>query len=374
MALLLSPVGLILISAGRLLIISNYSSTTATTIASSGGYVNTLLGSITPLVPLFIPYVALLLLLFRQFLLSAIAFVFAAFIAPTSLALPVTRMVAAEDLHQLLVRIDDNRALTLTIALVILVTLSFYFQSFADALAALVVFAAGVALLSAPVIKRFYVPSPMRSAANGKTYVIPLFSLHALEPVSLPSPLRAAGNEEGHLMPLFSRHVLEPAFPNREHEVIIAALVILFVFWIIISWASLRYLGSLLLPGEAMTTAIALLAVIAFFPYIYNIYPVPHRTEYYVGVLRSPWLPAEKFSLKSGASYYGYALSEDQDWFIVLLSKTRRIVYIPTSDVVRRKVCETLSQRQLPTEPPLITTFYAKPPSIPYCADRKYLH
>jgi hypothetical protein len=166
MTLLLSPVGLILISAGRLLIISNYSSTTATTIASSGGYVNTLLGSITPLVPLFIPYVALLLLLFRQFLLSAITFVFAAFIAPTSLALPVTRVVAEEDMHQLLARVDENRALTLTIALIIFITIFLYFRSFAEALATLVMLAAGLALLSAPVIKKIYVPSPIRSAAN----------------------------------------------------------------------------------------------------------------------------------------------------------------------------------------------------------------
>jgi hypothetical protein len=374
MTLLLSPVGLILISAGRLLIISNYSSTTATTIASSGGYVNTLLGSITPLVPLFIPYVALLLLLFRQFLLSAITFVFAAFIAPTSLALPVTRVVAEEDMHQLLARVDENRALTLTIALIIFITIFLYFRSFAEALATLVMLAAGLALLSAPVIKKIYVPSPIRSAANGKGYLTPLFSLRAVEPVSLPSPLRAAANDEAKLIPLFSRHVLEPEFPNREHQVIIAALAILVVFWIVISRASLRYFGSFLLPEEVMTMAIALLAVVAFFPYIYNIYPVPHRTEYYVGVLRSPWLPAEKFSLKSGASYYGYALSEDQDWFVVLLSKTRRIVYLSAPDVVRRRVCETLSQRQLPAEPPLITTFYAKPPSIPYCADRKYLH
>jgi hypothetical protein len=374
MTLLLSPVGLILISAGRLLIIANYSSTTATTIASSGGYVNTLLGSITPLVPLFIPYVALLLLLFRQFLLSVITFVFAAFIAPTSLALPVTRIVAAEDMHQLLARVDANYALTLTIALIIFVTLFLYFRSFAEALATLIILAAGLALLSAPVIKKFYVPSPIRLAANGKRYLTPLFSLRAVEPVSLPSPLRAAANDEAKLIPLFSRHVLEPAFPNHEHQVVIATLVILMLFWIVISRASLRYLGSFLLPEEVMTMAIALLAVVAFFPYIYNIYPVPHRTEYYVGVLRSPWLPAEKFSLKSGVSYYGYALSEDQDWFVVLLSKTRKIVYIPTPDVVRRRVCETLSQRQLPAEPPLITTFYAKPPSIPYCADRKYLH
>jgi hypothetical protein len=114
-------------------------------------------------------------------------------------------------------------------------------------------------------------------------------------------------------------------------------------------------------------------AAIAFFPYIYYIYPVPHRTEYYVGILRSPWLPAEKISLRSGRNYYGYALSADPDWFTVLLAKTRKIVYIHTDDVLRRSVCETLSQRKVPVEPPLITTFYAKPATIRPCADRKHL-
>src|ERR1700689_3299855 len=95
--LLLSAPGLVLISAGRLLIISNYNATTAVTIASSGGYINTLLGSIIPLVPIFIPYVALVILLFRQFMLSALTFVFAAFISPTSLTLPISQSFPAED-------------------------------------------------------------------------------------------------------------------------------------------------------------------------------------------------------------------------------------------------------------------------------------
>ena len=84
-ALILSPVGLLLISAARLIIVSNFNTTTAVTIASSGGFVNTLLGTVIPLVPIFMPYLALLLLLFRRFLLSVMTFVFAAFISPTSI-------------------------------------------------------------------------------------------------------------------------------------------------------------------------------------------------------------------------------------------------------------------------------------------------
>lgn len=132
LTLALSPLGLVLIFAGRLLIISNYNATTAVTIASTGGYVNTLLGSIIPLVPIFIPYVALLLLLFRQFMLSALTFVFAAFIAPTSLTLPISRSLAAEDAYQILNQITANRLITLAVALVIVVIAYAYFHSWAE--------------------------------------------------------------------------------------------------------------------------------------------------------------------------------------------------------------------------------------------------
>jgi len=87
LALILSPAGLLLISAARLIIVANFNTTTAVTIASTGGFVNTLLGTVIPLVPAFMPYLALLLLLFRRFLLSIMTFVFAAFISPTSISL-----------------------------------------------------------------------------------------------------------------------------------------------------------------------------------------------------------------------------------------------------------------------------------------------
>jgi hypothetical protein len=82
---LITPVGLALISAVRLLIISNYNVTTATTVAESGGYVNTFLGSLIPLVPVFMPYLALVLLAARRFILCAMA------VAATALISPVFR-------------------------------------------------------------------------------------------------------------------------------------------------------------------------------------------------------------------------------------------------------------------------------------------
>jgi hypothetical protein len=81
-ALLVTPVGLALISAVRLLIISNYNVTTAVTVAESGGFVNTFLGSLIPLVPVFMPYLALAFLVFRRFILCALAIMATALISP----------------------------------------------------------------------------------------------------------------------------------------------------------------------------------------------------------------------------------------------------------------------------------------------------
>ena len=96
-ALILSPIGLLLISAGRLIIVSNYNTTTAVTIAASGGYVSTLLGSVIPLVAIFAPYMALILLLLKRFLLSVMLFVFAAFITPSPLSLHDAARIASVD-------------------------------------------------------------------------------------------------------------------------------------------------------------------------------------------------------------------------------------------------------------------------------------
>jgi hypothetical protein len=99
-ALILSPIGLLLISAGGLIIVSNYNTTTAVTIASSGGYINTLLGSVIPLVAIFAPYLALLLLLLKHFLLSLMVFAFAAFITPSPISMPEVLSLAKADWHQ----------------------------------------------------------------------------------------------------------------------------------------------------------------------------------------------------------------------------------------------------------------------------------
>lgn len=84
-ALIASPVGLLLISVARLLIISNYDTTTASAIVSSGGYVDTLLGTTIPLIPVFLPYIALALLYFNRVILGILSLGTALIISPTAL-------------------------------------------------------------------------------------------------------------------------------------------------------------------------------------------------------------------------------------------------------------------------------------------------
>lgn len=81
-ALVISPLGFIFISTVRLLIISNYNPLTASAIVSSGGYVDTLLGTFIPLVPIFMPYIALPLLFFNRVILGWLALLLTVLISP----------------------------------------------------------------------------------------------------------------------------------------------------------------------------------------------------------------------------------------------------------------------------------------------------
>jgi hypothetical protein len=85
-ALLLSPVGLILIAVIRLSIICDYNIPTALAVASSGGYVNTLLGTILPIIPIVLPYLALILLFFNRVLLGSIALLATLLISPVAVS------------------------------------------------------------------------------------------------------------------------------------------------------------------------------------------------------------------------------------------------------------------------------------------------
>jgi hypothetical protein len=123
--LLLSPIGLLLISATRLLIIADYNTTTATTIAASGGYLNTLLGTALPLIPIFLPYLAISLFLFKRFILSLLAFGAAILVSPTRLA-PITALHTLEGDWNQATRFIEGHLLISILILFILLSVNVY--------------------------------------------------------------------------------------------------------------------------------------------------------------------------------------------------------------------------------------------------------
>jgi hypothetical protein len=100
LALILSPVGVLIVAAARVLVIAGYSTVSASAIVTSDGYVNTLLGSVIPVIQILLPYVALLLLFFRRFLPGALALITAGLISPSRLDGRQALYVASRDLHR----------------------------------------------------------------------------------------------------------------------------------------------------------------------------------------------------------------------------------------------------------------------------------
>jgi hypothetical protein len=342
-ALILSPAGLLLISAGRLIIVANFNTTTAVTIASSGGFVNTLLGTVIPLVPVFMPYLALLLLLFRRFLLSIMTFIFAAFISPTSITLAEGFGLARTDWNRTTAVVANHRIIAIVIVLAILAALWFYNRSFVEGLSVVVVMVAALTLLIAIPIQ--YLSLPLGLASSNEHRLV----------------TRAASGAYW--------------YPWRE---ILAALVILAIVFIALT--SPRTLSGLVVRFSwLLTSVVAVIATIAFFPYVHFIYPVPQNHPYYAEVTHTMWLPAERIELKSHLVYYGYVLSSDTRWFTVLLDNSRVIAYLSAGDVMGRSVCQPRMrpqpkqprmQPQPEQLPPLIPWLYHPPRSLPPCSSQ----
>lgn len=114
-ALLLSPVGILLIAVARLLIISDYNTVTATAIVSSGGYVATLLGTVIPLVPIILPYLALTLLFLNRVIPGMLTLLAAAFISPMAVTRLTALRLAEKDWHLIV-----NNNLVIIVVMIVL--------------------------------------------------------------------------------------------------------------------------------------------------------------------------------------------------------------------------------------------------------------
>jgi hypothetical protein len=323
LAWLLSPIGLLLLSAARLLIISDYSTTTAVTIASSGGYVNTLLGSVIPLLPIFMPYIALILLLARQYVLSILSFVFVIFISPTELKVPVTRRSIRFDLSHISILLHHYWVPTLAVGIVIAIAVRRHHRSSAEAIGVLIAI----------------------------VVVVLLFTLPLVSGLHFPTSIRAAHKDEYAMLHWLRRYWID--------SVLIALVaIILFEF----------YRRGV---AEKISTLTALVLCVALIPYVINVYPLPSHSYYYFTVLHQPWLPAEHIKLSTGKSYNAYVLASDDNWFTVLTASGRSIVYIPTDKIVSRAVCAVPPTDRRAHYAPLVTSLYSRPAQIPPCRNRR---
>jgi len=332
-ALILSPAGLLLISAGRLIIISNFNTTTAVTVASSGGFVNTLLGTIIPLVPVFIPYLALLLLLFRRFLLSIMTFVFAAFISPTSITFAEVFNLARADWNALIQKVADHHTLVVLAVIVVLVALWAHNRSFAEGLSIIVAGAVACALVIA-------VPSAIRSV-----------------------PLRLASSDEHRLAVRFASKAA--VYWTSGYNMLLWTVLLALAVIVLIRLGNIKQIHSHF--SWLLTAVVSLVAAIALFPYVHYIYPVPQTRDYYAEATHAMWLPAERIATSTGRIYYAYVLSSDDTWLTVLLTNKRTIAYIPVIEVVGRSVCQSTLTAQPKEYPPLIPWLYNSPARLPSC-------
>ena len=332
LALILSPAGVLLISAARLIIVANFNTTTAVTIASTGGVVNTLLGTVIPLVPAFMPYLALLLLLFRRFLLSIMTFVFAAFISPTSVSLVEGFGIAKTYWDRTSSIALAHLAWAIPILLVAFVALWIYNRSFIEGISSVVVIFAAVTLLLA--LPNLHFPMPVQLASSGEHRI-------------------------------FVSATAETSTLSRRWELDLVVLILAFV--LIRYLAPRTLIGNIDFLGWLLTGAVAVLATIAFFPYVHFIYPVPQNRTYYAEITHDMWLPAERIELDTRLVYYGYVLSSDNGWFTVLLVNSRVIAYLSADEVVGQSVCQPKMSDQPKQYPPLIPWLYHQPPTLPSC-------
>ena len=85
---------------------------------------------------------------------------------------------------------------------------------------------------------------------------------------------------------------------------------------------------------------LATVACIALIPFVTTIYPFPLSNQFYTGVLKQPWLPAQVITLVSGQKVTGYVLSDNGTWVVVLDDPTRTVHYYRSAQVAARQICQ----------------------------------
>lgn len=293
-ALLLSPIVILFASATRLIIIANYDTTTATTIASSAGAISTLLGTVVPLLPLFLPALFIVLIIFRRLALAFLTALAAGFVSPAytdvidGLGQAFTTITNIWRRLDVWPRVDDINL------------------------------AVGAIKRSAAFILRTIGPTD-----NSQQQLLAVWNEWTWVFICA-----AAG-----LIMIFVNPPRLLRRPDSSNTIRLTdekpSLLKGFFGWVW-RWPIGRGLSSL---AVVLACAYSVLLVD-------TIYRVPFNGGLVSDILRRPWLPAEEVQVSSSDDpLVGYVLSTIDGWHVLLQEKTRQITYIKSADVIARTVC-----------------------------------
>jgi len=357
-ALLLSPLVILFASAARLLIISNYDTTTATTVAASSGVVGTLLGTIVPLLPLFLPAIVIFFVIFRQWGLVVLTALLTAFVSPAYYrsvvnALEVTANEAGEIWRGLLDVYpnlqDEIVDMTESIWGWLEIPLGFMWNWFEE-------FLRGLGMLDDNRELRTVLNEWRRVLAlewpdflgvwNGWPWWVKVAAICALATLvwTLYAPPWNYFPRGGLFSETRQRISKLTRWPNTAVRIF----------------------------GIAAYSVILAATCGLFVLYVHTLYGAdPDRdrnvTSEMSEILRRPWLPAEEIQLSAGGPpLVGYTLSITSGWHVLLDERTRTIRYLRATEVATRTVCRlTEPTEAIPS--PLIELEGVVPGKVPIC-------
>lgn len=335
-ALLLSPVVVLVASAVRLLLISNDDTATATTLASSSGVVGTLLGTIVPLLPAFLPVVLIFLVIFRRWRLFLLAAVATALVAPASIAsVPQGLGVAwhsAMGIWYGLLRVWPAQGGALAH---LVQTVWTWLKLVPGSLSQFV-----TTFLKATIGVDVNFPKlghQLLSVWNGWNASVKVVAFCVFAALIWAI-----------YVPPWSRAAQFYLPPKKDQPPRLPRLKTFFTGVAILLVSLVRTLSGLLY-------AVGIAAVCGFSVlYVQAVYDVPFNSKSIAEIARRPWLPAEKIRLSTGERpLVGYTMSVGNGWQVVLLERSRTVRYLRATDVVERKICY-VGELAAPTRPPLV--------------------
>ena len=160
------------------------------------------------------------------------------------------------------------------------------------------------------------------------------------------------------------RNIVESDWHFILHAPVLIIVIMIVLALLVVLLLGVELLG---LGFNIFMRTLATIACIALIPLVSQLYSVSLAQNYYIELIRQPWLPAETITLVSGQGFTGYVLSDDGDWLVALRNDNRAVFYYPGADVAKRQICQLSAARQ---KQPLVTFLPAqqnKPARTPLC-------